>query len=72
MGQSKSAEMYYPQVLCKAYFNWCKANDNRQTFELMHEFICEVQGLDIRATDLNPKFQSVMEAAYELDKIQKN
>lgn len=68
MGQSKSVEMYYPQVLCKAYFNWCKANDNSPAFEMMHEFICEVQGLDMRKTDLNPKFQSVMEAIDELDK----
>jgi len=68
MGQSKSAELYYPQVLCKGYFNWCKANDERPTFEMMHEFICEVQGFSVFKKDYGPKFQSIREAIDELDK----
>ena len=60
------SELYYPQTLCKAYFNWCKANDNKPTFEMMHEFICEVQGHRSIKKDYGPKFKAIQEAINDI------
>jgi hypothetical protein len=65
MSVGNGVEQYYPMSLCKAFFNWCIANDVRPTFELLHDFVCEVQ----RSTAVGqygPRFQSIKEVLNDI------
>ena len=42
----KSSDKYYPETLLRVYFNYCKANDIKPSFEDMDDFICEILGVN--------------------------
>ncbi len=66
MSGVNGAEQYYPMSLCKAFFNWCIANDVRPTFELLHDFVCEVQG-SVGLGKYGPRFQSIKEILNDIE-----
>ena len=57
---ANDSEVYYPRTLCRAYFNWCTANDMKPSFQGMHDFVAEVQGLQ-SIGNYGPIFKSIKE-----------
>ena len=66
MSGNNDIEQYYPMSLCKAFFNWCIASDVRPTFELLHDFVCEVQRSSF-VGQYGPRFQSIKEALDDIE-----
>ena len=66
MSDRTEVEQYYPMSLCKAFFNWCIANDIRPTFELLHDFVREVQG-SVGVGKYGPRFQSIKEILDDIE-----
>ena len=55
-----NSEVYYPRTLCRAYFNWCTANDMKPCYQGLHDFIAEVQGSQ-GIGNYGPIFKSIEE-----------
>jgi len=53
------SDKYYPENLVRTYFNYCKANDIKPTFEDMNDFITEILGT--KQINGIPSFKTISE-----------
>jgi hypothetical protein len=57
------SDKYYPENLVRTYFNYCKSNDIKPTFEDMDDFIAEILGT--KQINGIPSFKTISEVFSE-------